>query len=112
MIPAYCHSQSNWQVEGVKSGLVLHNELPASVGKVLKANVLALKIQELSTFRLEGGLHEQVEQVQIVGFRPKVAFQDTVDKHLNHKSIVDGNFFDSILFCTSKVGPGVSVNYP
>ena len=86
--------QSNRQVEAVVGGLVDDDEHVLLHGEVVEVDVVlggGDQITQLTELSLEGGLMEELNEVNVGGVRAEALLQDHVDSRLQHEGVVDGN---------------------
>ena len=93
-------SQGDREVKGVVGGLVDDDELVLVHGEVIKVDLILRggeQVAKLAELSLEGGLVEQLDEVDVGGMGLAVLLEEGVNSHLEHKGIVDGDHANALL---------------
>lgn len=92
--------QGNGQVEGVVGGLVDDDELVLCHGEVVKVDLVLWggeQVAQLAHFGLEGGLVEELDNVDVGRVAAEVFPEEHVDARLEDEGVVDGDHADALL---------------
>lgn len=92
--------QNDGEVEGVVGGLVDDNEAVLVHGEVVEVDSLlggGEQVTQLAQLGLNGGLVEELNEVDVGGVRAEVLLEEGVDGRLQHEGIVDGNHANTVL---------------
>lgn len=92
--------QGDGEVEGVVGRLVDDDELVLLHGEVVEVDLVlggGEQVAQLAELRLEGGLVEELDEVDVGGVVAEVLLEEGVDGHLEHEGVVDGDHADAVL---------------
>lgn len=92
--------QGDGEVEGVVGGLVNDDEAVLFHGKVVEVDLVLRggeQVAQLAKLGLEGGLVEELDEVDVGGVGAEVLLEEGVDGGLEHEGVVDGDHADTLL---------------
>ena len=91
-------SHGDGEVEAIVCGLVGDDEHVLLHGEVVQVDIVlggGDQVTELAQLGLEGGLVEELNEVDVGGVRPEVLLQNDVDAGLEEEGVVDGDQADT-----------------